>query len=73
VHLSGCERHCALPRTAAHTLVAVAPARYDLYRRDVAAASPGIALAHHLTIDRAAALIARTRHGHDSSQDTTDD
>ncbi|TXG20803.1 precorrin-3B synthase, partial [Burkholderia territorii] len=51
VHLTGCERHCALPHPAAHTLVAVAPARYDLYRRD-AAAGLGAPLARHLTIDQ---------------------
>ncbi|WP_417903641.1 precorrin-3B synthase [Burkholderia territorii] len=67
VHLTGCERHCALPHPAAHTLVAVAPARYDLYRRD-AAAGLGAPLARHLTIDQAAARLAGARH----SQDTTD-
>ncbi|KWH03749.1 precorrin-3B synthase [Burkholderia territorii] len=67
VHLTGCERHCALPHLAAHTLVAVEPARYDLYRRD-AAAGLGAPLARHLTIDQAAARLAGARH----SQDTTD-
>ncbi|WP_414144433.1 precorrin-3B synthase [Burkholderia territorii] len=67
VHLTGCERHCALPHPAAHTLVAVAPARYDLYRRD-AAAGLGAPLARHLRIDQAAARLAGARH----SQDTTD-
>ncbi|MCA7953063.1 precorrin-3B synthase [Burkholderia seminalis] len=67
VHLSGCERHCALPHPATHTLVAVAPAHYDLYRRD-AAAGLGAPLARHLTIDQAAARLTGTRH----SQDTTD-
>ncbi|MDS0861040.1 precorrin-3B synthase [Burkholderia pseudomultivorans] len=66
-HLSGCERHCALPRPATHTLVAVAPAHYDLYRRD-ATAGRGAPLARHLTIDQAAAALVRARH----SQDTTD-
>ncbi len=67
VHLTGCERHCALPHPATHTLVAVAPARYDLYRRD-AAAGLGAPLARHLTIDQAAARLTGARH----SQDTTD-
>nr|WP_027814449.1 precorrin-3B synthase [Burkholderia cenocepacia] len=67
VHLTGCERHCALPHRAAHTLVAVAPAHYDLYRRD-AAAGLGAPLARHLTIDQAAVRLMDARH----SQDTTD-
>ncbi|WP_243771812.1 precorrin-3B synthase [Burkholderia sp. D-99] len=67
VHLTGCERHCALPHPATHTLVAVAPAHYDLYRRD-AAAGLGAPLARHLTIDQAAARLTGARH----SQDTTD-
>ncbi|WP_316248395.1 precorrin-3B synthase [Burkholderia arboris] len=67
VHLTGCERHCALPHPATHTLVAVAPAHYDLYRRD-AAEGLGAPLARHLTIDQAAARLAGARH----SQDTTD-
>ncbi|KAB0644456.1 precorrin-3B synthase, partial [Burkholderia diffusa] len=67
VHLTGCERHCALPRPAMHTLVAVAPGRYDLYRRD-AAAGLGAPLARHLTIDQAADRLTGARH----SQDTTD-
>ncbi len=68
VHLTGCERHCALPHPAAHTLVAVAPAHYDLYRRD-AATGLGAPLARHLTIDQAAARLTGARH----SQDTTTD
>lgn len=67
VHLTGCERHCALPHPATHTLVAVAPATYDLYRRD-AATGLGAPLARHLTIDQAAARLTDARH----SQDTTD-
>ncbi|WP_332451788.1 precorrin-3B synthase [Burkholderia ubonensis] len=69
-HLTGCERHCALPHPAAHTLVAVAPARYDLYRRDDAAGTAGLGapLARHLTIDQAAARLGNPR----QSQDTTD-
>ncbi|GBH25586.1 oxidoreductase [Burkholderia vietnamiensis] len=67
VHLGGCERHCALPHPAAYTLIAVAPARYDLYRRDTTV-GPGAPLARHLTIDQAAARLTGARH----SQDTTD-
>ncbi|MDP9544053.1 UNVERIFIED_ORG: precorrin-3B synthase [Burkholderia cepacia] len=67
VHLTGCARHCALPHPATHTLVAVAPAHYDLYRRD-AAAGLGAPLARHLTIDQAAVRLMDARH----SQDTTD-
>ncbi|MDF3091772.1 precorrin-3B synthase [Burkholderia semiarida] len=67
VHLTGCERHCALPHPAAHTLVAVAPAHYDLYRRD-ATAGLGAPLARHLTIDQAAVRLMDARH----TQDTTD-
>ncbi|WP_175916324.1 MULTISPECIES: precorrin-3B synthase [unclassified Burkholderia] len=67
VHLTGCERHCALPHPATSTLVAVAPGRYDLYRRD-AAAGLGAPLARHLTIDQAADRLTDARH----SQDTTD-
>ena len=33
VHLSGCERSCAAAHCAPYTLLAVAPARYDVYRR----------------------------------------
>ena len=34
LHLSGCAKSCALARTAAFTLEAVAPGQYDLYARD---------------------------------------
>ncbi|MDF0501783.1 precorrin-3B synthase, partial [Burkholderia cenocepacia] len=67
VHLTGCARHCALPHPATHTLVAVAPAHYDLYRRD-ATTGLGALLARHLTIDQAAVRLMDARH----SQDTTD-
>ncbi|RDU96888.1 precorrin-3B synthase [Trinickia dinghuensis] len=33
-HLSGCTRSCAAAHCAPYTLLAVAPGRYDLYRRD---------------------------------------
>lgn len=34
LHLTGCAKSCALARTAAFTLEAVAPGQYDLYARD---------------------------------------
>ncbi|GAB7524476.1 hypothetical protein PBS_34630 [Paraburkholderia sp. 2C] len=34
VHLSGCTRSCAAAHPVPFTLLAVAPGRYDLYRRD---------------------------------------
>ncbi|KVE33977.1 precorrin-3B synthase [Burkholderia sp. TSV86] len=58
LHISGCARSCAMPRAAAHTLVATAAGHYDLYRRD-GAAGFGAAVARHLTIDEAAAVLAR--------------
>lgn len=36
VHLSGCTRSCAAAHPVPFTLLAVAPERYDLYRRDLA-------------------------------------
>ncbi|AGK46691.1 precorrin-3B synthase [Burkholderia thailandensis MSMB121] len=58
VHVTGCARSCALPHAAAHTLVASAAGRYDLYRRD-GATGFGRAVARQLTIDQAAAALAR--------------
>ncbi|AHI65915.1 nitrite reductase [Burkholderia thailandensis] len=58
VHVTGCARSCALPHPAAHTLVASAAGRYDLYRRD-GATGFGLAVARQLTIDQAAAALAR--------------
>ncbi len=34
LHLTGCAKSCALARTAAFTLEAVAPGQYDLFQRD---------------------------------------
>jgi precorrin-3B synthase len=65
-HLSGCSRSCAAAHCAPYTLLAVAPARYDLYRRQAAAdgerASPtqdgaarfGERIGEYLTIEEAA-------------------
>ncbi|MGN6230283.1 MAG: precorrin-3B synthase [Trinickia sp.] len=64
-HLSGCRRSCAAAHCAPYTLLAVAPARYDLYRRRQAAdserSSPlldgaarfGERIGIHLTIEEA--------------------
>ncbi|MGF6552844.1 precorrin-3B synthase [Paraburkholderia youngii] len=58
VHLTGCPRSCAAAHRAPYTLLAAAPGRYDLYRRDD---RPGFGqcVAPQLTIDEAAALLAR--------------
>ncbi|MFT4067134.1 precorrin-3B synthase [Paraburkholderia sp.] len=58
VHLSGCMRSCAAAHCAPYTLLAVAPGRYDLHRRD---GRPGFGqcVAPQLTIDEAAAFLAR--------------
>jgi precorrin-3B synthase len=58
VHLTGCPRSCAAAHCAPYTLLAVAPGLYDLYRRDE---RPGFGrcVAPQLTIDGAAALLAR--------------
>ncbi len=68
LHLSGCERSCALPRPAGHTLLAAAPGHYDLYRRD-GTAGFGRVVARHLTIDQVAARLD----GPDPLQDFTTD
>jgi precorrin-3B synthase len=62
VHLSGCLRSCAAAHCAPYTLLAVAPGRYDLYRRASTRASGtsapasrfGECIGTHLTIDAAA-------------------
>ncbi|MGH8780288.1 precorrin-3B synthase [Paraburkholderia sp.] len=68
VHLSGCERSCAAAHCAPHTLLAVAPDHYDLYQRaDEASTNAnrfGIRIAHHLTIEQAAALLAPSARSH---------
>ncbi|WP_326489845.1 precorrin-3B synthase [Paraburkholderia sp. HP33-1] len=58
VHLTGCPRSCAAAHCAPYTLLAAAPGLYDLYRRD---GRPGFGqcVAPQLTIDEAAALLAR--------------
>ncbi|TAL93910.1 MAG: precorrin-3B synthase [Paraburkholderia sp.] len=58
VHFSGCQRSCAAAHCAPWTLLAVAPARYDLFRRD---GTPGFgaSVARNLTIDQAADTLER--------------
>ena len=58
VHLSGCPRSCAAAHCAPYTLLAAAPGFYDLYRRD-GRSGFGQRVAHLLTIDEAADLLAR--------------
>ncbi|MDT3721896.1 precorrin-3B synthase [Pseudomonas oryzihabitans] len=60
VHLSGCPRSCALAGQAPHTLLAVAPGRYDLFVRDATQPGPGQRRATHLSLDEAAAWLARS-------------
>jgi precorrin-3B synthase len=65
VHLSGCPRACAAAHGAPHTLLAVAPGRYDLYQRDTQPKQPGFGkcIARHLTIDEAAAHLNHRQPG----------
>ncbi|WP_051390834.1 precorrin-3B synthase [Paraburkholderia mimosarum] len=70
VHLSGCERSCAAAHRAPFTLLASAPERYDLYRREDSKAGLGPRfgqlLAPNLTIEAAAlALAQQPRSTHD--------
>lgn len=60
VHLSGCPRSCALAGQAPHTLLAMAPGRYDLFVRDATQPGPGRRRAIHLSLDEAAAWLARS-------------
>ncbi|KTT54466.1 oxidoreductase [Pseudomonas oryzihabitans] len=60
VHLSGCLRSCALAGQAPHTLLAVAPGRYDLFVRDATQPGPGRRRATRLSLDEAAAWLARS-------------
>ncbi|KTT02795.1 oxidoreductase [Pseudomonas oryzihabitans] len=60
VHLSGCPRSCALAGQAPHTLLAVAPGRYDLFVRDATLPGPGRRSATHLSLDEAAVWLARS-------------
>ncbi|MBA1272274.1 precorrin-3B synthase [Stutzerimonas azotifigens] len=53
VHLSGCERSCASPQVAAHTLLALPDGRYQLFHREPGAAGFGELVAPALTLDEA--------------------
>ncbi|PXW25593.1 precorrin-3B synthase [Paraburkholderia caballeronis] len=54
VHLSGCRRSCAAAHRAPYTLLAVAPGRYDLYRRNGGTTGFGDRVAHDASIALAA-------------------
>jgi precorrin-3B synthase len=57
VHLSGCQRSCAVAHVAPVTLLARAPGRYDLYLRDARAPGFGALRARDLTLQQAGALL----------------
>lgn len=57
VHLSGCARSCAAAHCVANTLLATAPGRYDLYRRDAMQPGFGELRASHLTIEQVGVLL----------------
>ncbi|MCY1391799.1 precorrin-3B synthase [compost metagenome] len=57
VHLSGCPRSCAMAHTAAATLLAVAPGRYDLFLRAGRQPGFGTLQARNLTLKAAGALL----------------
>lgn len=58
IHLSGCPRSCAAAHVAAFTLLATAPARYQLLQRTPGGAGFGRVLAENLNIEQAAARLA---------------
>lgn len=58
IHLSGCPRSCAAAHVAAFTLLASAPARYQLLARTPGGAGFGRVLAERLSIEQAAAWLA---------------
>ena len=57
VHLSGCQRSCAVAHVAPATLLARAPGRYDLYLRDAREPGFGALRARDLTLQQAGALL----------------
>ncbi|WP_316149445.1 precorrin-3B synthase [Cupriavidus sp. BIC8F] len=59
IHLSGCPRSCAAAHQSAHTLLAVAPGTYDMYRRD-GSTGFGTCAARHVSLEQAAGEIARS-------------
>jgi precorrin-3B synthase len=59
IHLTGCAKSCAAPRPAAITLLAVAPGRYDVFRRESGATGKfGACLGADKDIDQVAGLLA---------------
>ena len=62
IHLSGCNRSCAMAHTAPSTLLAVGPGRYDLYFHDPAQPGPGALAGRNLTLEEAGATLD-ARHG----------
>lgn len=57
VHLSGCQRSCAVAHVAPATLLARAPGRYDLYLRDARQPGFGALRARDLTLQQAGELL----------------
>ncbi|MBA1202968.1 precorrin-3B synthase [Pseudomonas capeferrum] len=57
VHLSGCQRSCAVAHVAPATLLARAPGRYDLYLRDASKPGFGALRARDLTLKEAGAML----------------
>ncbi|CAG8869451.1 Sulfite reductase [ferredoxin] [Pseudomonas fluorescens] len=57
VHLSGCQRSCAVAHVAPATLLARAPGSYDLYLRDAREPGFGALRARDLTLQQAGALL----------------
>ena len=53
VHLSGCQRSCAMAHAAPATLLAVGPGHYDLYLHDPAQPGLGVLSGRNLTIEEA--------------------
>lgn len=57
VHLSGCQRSCAVAHVAPATLLARAPGRYDLYLRDARMPGFGALRGRDLTLKEAGAML----------------
>ncbi|TDQ84588.1 precorrin-3B synthase [Dongia mobilis] len=59
LHLTGCAKSCAAPRPASITLLALAPGRYDVFRRESGAAGKfGACLGADKDINQVAGLLA---------------
>ncbi|MDU0810271.1 MAG: precorrin-3B synthase [Burkholderia sp.] len=57
IHLSGCERHCALSYPANITLMAVSPEHYTLYWFSKDSGFRTLPIAQHLTLDQVTILL----------------